>query len=265
MLVKPDGPVRVQARKIKSAERTLALFELFSREQRPFTVTMIAQVLNIPQPSVSMLLQNLDALGYLEYDRRARTYTPSIRVALLGSWINMRFNRAGSIGARLDVLQRTVRETAFLGIQNGAAAQYVVIQLPDAANRLHIESGQFRSLTCSAMGRALLSLKPDHEVLALARRSNAEATDERFIVRERDIMEIIMSVRATGYAITEGDVTPGLAAVAVTVSSPMTGAPMAVGVGGPISRMRRKRDSALEALAHFKAGMIDHEFGLPTD
>ena len=87
----PDLPLRPQPRKIKSAERTLALFELFSREQRPFTVTMIADALQIPQPSVSMLLQNLDALGYLEYDRQARTYSPSIRVALLGSWINIRF------------------------------------------------------------------------------------------------------------------------------------------------------------------------------
>ena len=244
-----------QPRKIKSAERTLALFELFSREQRPFTVTMIAEALQIPQPSASMLLHNLDALGYLEYDRQARTYTPSIRVALLGSWVNMRFTEAGSIGTRLNHLQRAVRETAFLGIQNGAAAQYVVIQLPDATNRLHIESGQFRSLTCSAMGRALLSLKPDNEVLAWLRRANAEAAEARFVVREREFMDIINGVRKTGYAFTEGDVTPGLAAIATTVTLPMSDAPVAVGVGGPISRIRRKRDSALEALERFKIEM----------
>lgn len=243
----------IQPRKIKSAERTLALFELFSREQRPFTVMMIAEALKIPQASVSMLLRNLDALGYLEYDRRARTYTPSIRVALLGSWINLRFNEAGSIGARLNDLQRAVRETAYLGIQNGAAAQYVVIQLPDSANRLHIESGQFRSLTCSAMGRALLSLKPDNEVLAWVRRSNAEALEPRFIVREQEFMDIINAVRTTGYAFTEGDVTPGLGAIATTVTSPMSKAPVAVGVGGPITRLRRKREDALNALETFKA------------
>ena len=39
-----------KARSIKSAERTLALFELFSREQQPFTVGHISEALRIPQP-----------------------------------------------------------------------------------------------------------------------------------------------------------------------------------------------------------------------
>ncbi len=216
---------------------------------------MIAEALNIPQPSVSMLLHNLNALGYLEYDRQARTYTPSIRVALLGSWVNMRFNEAGSIGTRLDELQRAVRETAFIGIQNGASAQYVVMQMPDAANRLHVESGQFRSLTCSAMGRALLSLRPDNEVLAWVRRANAEAVEPRFVVREREFMELIQEVRKTGFAFTDGDVTPSYGAIATTAASPMSETPMAVGIGGPMSRLRRKRDLALTALEAFKRTM----------
>jgi len=114
------------ARSIKSAERTLALFELFSREQRPFTVGRVSEALGAPQASVSMLLRNLADLGYLEYDRRTRTFAPSIRVALLGSWIDRRFGEAGSLVKRLDGLQRKVGDTAYLGIQNGATAQYVV-------------------------------------------------------------------------------------------------------------------------------------------
>jgi hypothetical protein len=64
-------------------------------------------------------------MGCLGHDRQAHTYAPSIRVALLASWINMRITKAGSIGAHLNVLQRAVCETAFPGIQNGAATQYV--------------------------------------------------------------------------------------------------------------------------------------------
>ncbi|HEX7943640.1 MAG TPA: helix-turn-helix domain-containing protein, partial [Phenylobacterium sp.] len=78
-------------RKIKSAERTIALFELFSREQQPFTVSHVARRLGVPQPSISMLLRNLREMGYLEYEPTSRTFTPSIRVALLGSWIDQRF------------------------------------------------------------------------------------------------------------------------------------------------------------------------------
>ena len=241
-------------RAIKSAERTLALFELFSREQRPFTVGRVSQALNIPQPSASMLLRNLTNLGYLQYDRAVRTFSPSIRVALLGSWIDRRFGEAGAIGSALNTLQRKVGETAFFGIQNGAAAQYVMRQNPQDPDRLAIESGQYRSLTCSAMGRALLSLGADVEVLSWVRRCNAEATEERFKVRETEFLHLIAQVRAAGYATTRGDVTPGLGAVATTIISPMGGIPLAVGVGGPITRMRHKHDQIVEALFAFKAG-----------
>src|SRR3546814_15337358 len=94
--------------------------------QRPLTVGHIAGELEIPQASASMLLGNLRELGYLTYDRLERTYTPTIRVALLGSWINHQFDEAGSLTARLTELQNRVDETVFVGIQNGAYGQYEI-------------------------------------------------------------------------------------------------------------------------------------------
>lgn len=238
-------------RKIKSAERTLALFELFSREQRPFTVGRIAKGLGIPQPSVSMLLRNLQELGYLEYDAYSRTFAPSIRVALLGSWIDRRFGDAGEIGARLDELQRRVGFTAFVGIQNGAAAQYVLSQTSDAPDRLDVSSGMYRSLTCTAMGRALLSVMPDAEIVSWVRRSNAEATEERLRVREADFLALMREVRARGYADTSGDSIPTHSAFAVAIASPMGGTPLAVGLGGPTAKIRRETETVLAALREF--------------
>ncbi len=238
-------------RKIKSAERTLALFELFSREQRPFTVGRIATGLGIPQPSVSMLLRNLQELGYLEYDALSRTFTPSIRVALLGSWIDRRFGDAGAIGAQLGELQRKTGFTAFIGIQNGAAAQYVLQQASSAPDRLNVSSGMYRSLTFTAMGRALLSLLPDPAVSAWVRRCNVEATDERLRVRETDFITMMHKVRAQGYAETIGDSLPTQGAFAVTIASPMGGTPLAVGAGGPIPKIRAAQDQVLAALDEF--------------
>ena len=78
----------MSVRSIKSAERTLALFELFSIRESRLTVSEVARELSIPQPSASMLLRNLADLGYLDYDRLARTYGPTIRVLLLSNWIS---------------------------------------------------------------------------------------------------------------------------------------------------------------------------------
>jgi DNA-binding IclR family transcriptional regulator len=52
----------MEDRAIKSAERTIALFELFSATEIPMTVSEIANALDIPQSSTTMLLRNLTAI-----------------------------------------------------------------------------------------------------------------------------------------------------------------------------------------------------------
>lgn len=239
-------------RSVKSAERTLALFELFSMRQRPLTVGRIASELEIPQASASMLLANLRELGYVTYDSLERTYTPTIRVALLGSWINHQFDEAGSLTARLTELQERVDETVFVGIQNGAHGQYVLVLHRHKSRSMQIRSGQLKLMTASAMGRALLSLKSDQEVLRYVHRCNAEATEVRLRVIPSEFLGVIEQVRRTGYAQTRGDVTPTFGAIAVTLPAPMGLMPMAIGVGVPVERIEAAAPTIIRALKELK-------------
>jgi DNA-binding IclR family transcriptional regulator len=177
--------------------------------------------------------------------------------------MDRRFGAAGSIGARLDALQREVGETAYLGIQNGAVAQYIISQRPGAADSLDVSSSQYRSLTCSAMGRALLSLKPTTEIRTWVRRCNAESPSDRFRVREAPFLELIAQVRADGFAATDGDVVPGFGAIAVPFSSPLHGAPLAVGVGGAIGPIRSKQRVIVAALTQFARSFAEADAALP--
>lgn len=246
-----DGARKI--RTIKSAERTLALFEMFSLHQRPLGVGEISRALNIPQPSVSMLVRNLANLGYLEHDRAARTYVPTMRIMLLGSWIHRRFSQENNLEARLEALVVRLGETVVMGIQNGIYSQYVLAQLPEDLHRLEVQSGLLRPITCTAIGRALLALKPDAEIEAIVRRCNAEVEEERLRVRPAAFMEEIAGIRAQGYARTSGDMTPGRAVIAISIPGPIGKMPMAVGVGGEIDRIAEKEAEILAALADFRA------------
>jgi DNA-binding IclR family transcriptional regulator len=241
------------ARSVKSAERTLALFELFSLRQRPLTVGRIASELNMPQASVSMLLTNLRELGYVAYDPVRRTYTPTIRVALLGSWINRRFDEAGSLTARLTELQNRIEETVFLGIQNGPHGQYVLVLYQDKPRSMKILSGALKLMTVSAIGRSLLALKPDQEVLRWLHRCNAEATEPHHRISASAILSIVNEVRRLGYAQTRGDVTPTYGAIAVPIPFALGGAPMSIGAGVPLERIDEKRELIVGALNDAKA------------
>jgi IclR family transcriptional regulator, KDG regulon repressor len=244
-------------RSIKSAERTLRLFELFSRRQERLTVTEVARGLGIPQPSASMLLTNLAGLGYLEYDRFARSYAPTIRVLLLGSWVGQPLGGRQSLVALLDDLHQSVGEDIFVGIHNGAHAQ--VIQVERGNNDLSIDSGQMYSLTCTSIGRVLLASKPDAELVRLVRRCNAEATESRSRVNEVTFMAVIDEVRRNGYAVTTGYVSPGRRSIAVPVPSRAGRVLFGIGVAGPIDRIEAKRQQILQGLRAFQAAVLQSD------
>ena len=238
---------------MKSAERTLAVLELFSFYERGLTVGYVARELGIPQPSVSMLLQAMRRMGYLDYDNRTRLYTPTIRVMLLGSWIHRRLSGAASLAARLaDLKERLGGETTFAAIQNGAKLQYVLTLQAEMPSRLHVASGNRTSITLSAAGRVLLSLKSDEAIRGWLRRSNVEASEARHRMSDRDFLQIMTQIRQDGFAATNGDAKPGLGAVAVAVPSPMGEMHLAIGIGGPIERVLSRRSETIEALLRFK-------------
>jgi DNA-binding IclR family transcriptional regulator len=250
------GPAMTQ-RSIKSAERTLRLFELFSRRQERLTVTEIARGLGIPQPSASMLLTNLAGLGYLEYDRFARSYAPTIRVLLLGSWVGQRLGGRQSLVALLEDLHQTVGEDIFVGIHNGAHAQ--IIQVERGNHDLSIDSGQMYSLTCTSIGRVLLASKPEAELVRLVRRCNAEATESRSRVNEVAFMAVVEEVRRNGYAVTTGYVSAGRRSIAVPVPSRTGRVLFGIGVAGPIERIEAKRELILQGLRAFQAAMLESD------
>ena len=247
------------SRSVKSAERTLALFELFSLHQTPLSIGDLARLLAIPQPSVSMLVRNLAKLGYLEHDRTTRTYLPTIRIMLLGSWIHRLFSRDQGIEAHLDALMSATGETVSLGIQNGVYSQYVSAQMPSEPGRMEVQSGLLRPITCTAAGRILLSLKSDSEVDLLVRRCNTEVAEERLKVNPIQFKAMMASVRARGYAETRGDMTPGYSGIGVSVPAKVGRIPMALCIGGPTDRIIEKQSLILDALMRCKAKFEGYE------
>ena len=243
-----EGSLRPTAeRSIKSAERTLALFEMFSVSQTPMTVGQIARTMGIPQPSATMLLRNLVRLGYLEHNRTDRTYLPTVRVMLLGSWIHRRFQVENDIERHLDGLVKRCGETVLLGLQNSLYCQYIYAQVPDLPESMDIQSGMLRPLTRTALGRVLLSMMSDSEIELLIRRSNAEFAPALH-VNQTELMKDIRHVQHTGISESKGEMTPGRSVIAVAIPSVVGNVPMAIGVGGGIERVAAKRDMIIAAL-----------------
>src|SRR4051812_27531129 len=104
---------------VKSAVRVLEVFELFERERRPCALNEICAALDYPQSSGTVLLKSLVSRGYLSYDRSARTYFPSLRLASLGEWVGPAlFGQDGTIFEVLRDLHRATGETVSIALHN---------------------------------------------------------------------------------------------------------------------------------------------------
>ena len=233
---------------IKSAERTLLLFELFAAEQRRMTVSEISVGMGMPQSSTSVLLKSLASLGYLDYNRKLRSYYPTLRIALLGTWIRRRHRRSSRIPRLLARIAGVTGESAVLALRNGIYAQYVLAQQGNDPLRLHVESGMRRPLACCASGWALLSFDRNEEIGRIIRRTQAEAPKELWRNTAQNAVEQVQLVRKRGYAFSNGETTRGAGAISILLPALPDQTPLAAGVGGPIERILEKQDLILETL-----------------
>ena len=234
---------------VKSADRTLLLFELFARKQKPLTVTQISQAMDLPQSSTSMLVQSLLRLGYLEQDTEERTYYPTLRIAFLGTWLRRRHEHSGKLPLLASEVAEETGESVILSMRNGIHAQYLLAQSGQDPLRLHVESGMLRPLACCACGWALLSLDSDNEIGKIVRRTKAEFSHPTWLKTADEAPAKVAQFRKQRYIMSDGQTTPGASSIAVLLPPSVGRVPIAVAVGGPTERIVDKKRSILSSLS----------------
>jgi len=235
--------------RVKSAQRVMEIFEYFAERKAPATLMEVARGLGYPASSTSALLKSLRDLGYLDHDQVERTFLPTLKTALLGIWVNDLLIGHSTILRLLYELRDRTGDTAILGTQTGLQVQLIhVVKAPDRADSTPISSGCLRPLLRSAIGYVLLSLRTDREVVALARRLNAEERDSRNRVPVDDLLRRVELCRRAGHAYTEGAVTPGGGMIAMLLAAPRHQLPLVLGIGAPLGRIREMKEKHIEAL-----------------
>lgn len=234
---------------LKSARRVFEVFEFFAERRGSATVADVVQALGYPQSSTSVLLKALAKLRYLEYDRYSRRYLPTMRIALLGSWIHDQVFSETSLARLVDELHAASGATVILGMQNDIHVQYIhLVQASAPKLQWYIKPGSLRPLCHAAVGKVLLSRKSDLDVVYLLRRINAEETDPGKRIGESDLLRELDLIRSRGYAYTEGTVNPHAGVIAVQLPTPASQPHMAIGIGAAIPELRARRSEFLDLL-----------------
>src|SRR5271168_1557563 len=82
---------------VKSSGRTIQILEYFSDVRRDATICEISRALGYPQSSTAALLHTLVRMGYMTFNREARTYKPAGSIVFLGSWVDERLANGGPV------------------------------------------------------------------------------------------------------------------------------------------------------------------------
>jgi len=226
-----------ESQAIKSARRALELLELFEKIRRPGRVSEIAEMLGYPQSSTSALMHSLKNLGYLIYDPDERTFAPSLRVALMGGWLQFGTYARTRIFELLSAIRDTTGEATILSTRNGVYVQYICTLDPAGPLDLTFRPGTLRPITRTAPGLILLEECSEAEIGRIVRRLNAE-TGAGEQTNQQDVLEQIERFRKQGYLALSGSWHPKIATVAMRL--PVRDAfdkTLVISVSGPARRI----------------------------
>ena len=242
---------------MKSAARTLQILEFSNEVRCPANVVKVSEALGYPQSSTSALLRSLVAIGYLQYHPRARTYAPTDRVPLLGSWLNPPLFSQGALPRLLQMLAEQTNKLVVLAARNGDYAQYIHVLNAQVASDYQIHLGDLRPLARTAAGLCLVSALNDKQIKGMYHRINAYEADEAKRVKIPQLLELAQRARLTGVAISLSQYREGLGMVAALLPSACSASPLVVGIGGATDMIRAESRELVDLLRR----SISHAFG----
>jgi len=248
---------------VKTAGRTLDLFETFAKAQTPLSLSELARALNAPPSSCFNLIRALQARGYLYSVQPRRQLYPTRRLFDVASAIVAGEPWMARVEPVLTRLRDQTHETVILGKRQGDRVVYLhVIEGPQSI-RYTARAGDLKPLHSSSIGKALLGALAPAEVAELLKQLPLERVTKTTIIDRNALLANLEGGRELGYFITRGENVADVMAIAATVrlGSDVYG----IAVAGPIHRMEgdlTKHVSALTAACATIADMTHEQKAL---
>jgi DNA-binding IclR family transcriptional regulator len=210
---------------VKSADRVLDLFELLSGWGHEISHSDIAATLNIPKGSLTKLLQNLIARGYVDYSPINKGYRLGHIFTRLVEQASQSRNLLSLIAPILQDLTAQTNESSTLNQLRGFKS--VVIATVSSPMRLvpHMRVGDIGPLYALSGGKCMLAAMPDAMVNEYMSQVVFEQVTPKTISSTTELWREIAKVRQSGVAFSLEEFTPGISGIGVAILSE-TGFPL---------------------------------------
>src|SRR3954452_16239963 len=229
-------------------EKAMALVDRIAEEGEA-TPARLAELTGEPRSTVYRLLASLQKLELVEPGRGRGTFVLGLKLFRLGRTIVSRFDERQ---AALPVMERIHDalggETTFLCVRRGYNA--VCIERIDGTrvNLLALSLGGSLPLHAGGASRALLAFEPESFWEEYLEHGLPEALTERTPATRAALLEELRATRERGYAISDQDVTLGIAAFGAPIFDHTGEVRASLSLGGLREHLYQHRERAIELL-----------------
>ncbi len=219
-----DNPVR-------SLAKAVLLLEALA-DEREATPRRLSELLHEPRTTVYRLLTGLQALDMVENGSASGTYRLGWRLLRLGSAVIERLDERQAALPVMERIHERTGETVFLCVRRGDDA--VCIERLDGlrVQSLALRLGGSLPLHVGAAPRTLLAWEPRQEWEAYVRRASLERLTEHTPTTRKDLFAQLEACLELGYAVSDEDVTHGIASLGAPVFDYSGRIRAAISIGG---------------------------------
>ena len=221
---------------VRSADRTLHLFERFESLGRPLLLSELADEMQIPVSSCHGLVQTLFERGYLYSVGARKEIYPTRKLLDVGQSLAAKDPILDRILPSIHALRDLEKETVIVGKRQGNAVLYLEVVEGTHVIRYNARAGDFKPLHSSSIGKAMLGSLSKEALQTWLKTAQLTSMTPKTITAKTQLVRDLDQGRERGYYLTRGENVADVSAVAVPLR--LNGEVFGLAVAGPSNRFR---------------------------
>ncbi|WP_274362110.1 IclR family transcriptional regulator [Paenibacillus thermotolerans] len=226
-----------QTPKVKSADRVLDIFELFTGEKDSYNLTEISKALNMPPSSTYLIMQNMLNRGYLETDRSGKQFRIGYKLFTIRSGYMRSTSLTGEFNQIAEKIVDDLNETVSLAIKAGDQLLYIGEKVSSHALRFTPNMGTTLPLHATASGKIMLADLTMEELRMLYPTEELGQMTGKTISSFSELLKELDKVRERGIGYNLGETVDGVHCVAGPVVDAEGRTAASISISIPIVRI----------------------------
>lgn len=207
----------------------LAVLEAFSSTHPRATIADIARATGQSRAAARRCLITLTECGYARFDGKFYSLTPRV-LGLGGAWLATT-PLPEILQPALEQVREETGESCSAAILDGGEVIYIARAPTRRVMSITLGVGSRLPAWCTSLGRVLLAQLPEVELDARLASLQPQPLTPRTLTDRNAIRDAVIQARMQGHAVVDGEMEPGLRAIAVPVFNRTGQAVAAINIG----------------------------------